>query len=406
MSDAAIAPERPWAAGPLGIAVMLTGAMFSGLIFVAVGPVLPMLASHFGGGNQGAALAQWTMTVPSVGLVFGGLFGGWIFDRFGPRQVLPPAFVAYGIAGAGGAWFSEPALLLASRLVIGFCACVISLGTTVMIAEAFHESRRAKMLGYKNAIAAAVGIGGAMVSGAVAEAFGWRAAFAVYGVALLFVLPAIVSTRSFPAPLRETDSAQAGYWRDIGRSWFLYAAIIAFAILVMAPMTQVPFLLHEMDVRSPKQLALVLGCASFGSACGGFLFGHVIARLGMIGTFVAMMAVWAASMLMLGTAASASHAALGCLASGIASGMFVVYMANALVVRVAPRNRGRAVGFLYVSLFAGDFVTPMVLVPMAEAVGRHTSFLLLALPCALAILVVLAAALVRREAPAAGTAAG
>ena len=90
MSDAAIAPERPWAAGPLGIAVMLTGAMFSGLIFVAVGPVLPMLASHFGGGNQGAALAQWTMTVPSVGLVFGGLFGGWIFDRFGPRQVLPP----------------------------------------------------------------------------------------------------------------------------------------------------------------------------------------------------------------------------------------------------------------------------------------------------------------------------
>ncbi len=385
-------------ASPLLVAVLLSGALFSGLIFVAIGPILPTLAQHFNEDGKGAAFAQWTMTAPAVGLIIGGLIGGWLFDRVGPKRLLPVAYVVYGVAGASGAVLESQSLLLASRLIIGFCAVVISLGTTVVIAERFDDTTRAKMLGYKNAIAAGSGIGGMLIAGQIAAAFGWRATFLIYGVALLFVFPAIFSLRGYVRAPR-SDAVEGGNFRALTGSWFIYFAVIAFGILVMAPLTQLPFLLHEIEIRGPEKLSLILGSASVGSTIGAISYGWVFARLKTKGTFLLDMVIWATGMIVLGTTASEVQAGIGCLITGVAAGIFVVHMSNTLVARVSPPQRGRAIGMLYVALFAGDFLTPLVLLPLAEALGRHTTFLLLAIPCAVGFAVIAGTAL-RRTNPA------
>jgi MFS family permease len=360
------------------VTILLTGAIYSGMIFVVVGPILPSLSHHFGAAKGGDVLAQWVMTAPAIGLVVGGLSGGWLLNRCSFGILLPALLLIYGIAGGAGAFLESPSVLLVSRFIIGLCAVVLSLGTTVLIAEHFDDANRAKMLGYKNSIAAATSIVGMLVAGLVADVYGWRFAFLLYAIALVFVLPALlVLKRRSPS----ADQPQPKLFAPVASGWLIYLGTILFGILVMAPLTQLPFLLREIGVTGAGTLSRILGFSSVGSTVGAFVYGRVFAVLGPVGTLVASMALWGTGMLTLGTTASIPQTIVGCFLCGIASGMFVVHMANLMVGRVAAGDRANAIGLLYVALFAGDFLTPLVLVPLASAFGRHTTFLLLAIPC-------------------------
>ncbi|SFR90039.1 MFS transporter [Sphingomonas jatrophae] len=377
----AAATAHPPKAGLWLIALLLTGAVYSGLIFVVVGPILPSLAQHFGQARGGDVLAQWVMTAPAIGLVVGGLSGGWLLARFGAARLLPALLLVYGIAGSAGAFLENASVLLASRFVIGLCAVVLSLGTTVLIAEQFGDAARARMLGYKNAIAAGTSIVGMLFAGQIADAYGWRAAFLLYGVALLFVVPALLTLPRRVEPA--TDQPGARLFAPLPAGRLIYPGTILFGILVMAPLTQLPFLLREIGVEGAGTLSRILMFTSVGSTVGAFVYGRLFALAGPVGTLVANMGLWAIGMLTLGTTGSVAQTIVGCLICGIAGGMFVVHMANLLVGRVAAGDRANAIGLLYVALFAGDFLTPLVLVPLASAFGRHTTFLLLAIPCVL-----------------------
>ena len=366
------------------IPLLLCGSVFSGLIFVVLGPILPALAQNFNDDGNGDIFAQWVMTVPAIGLVIGGLFGGWIFDRFGPKILLPLLLTVYGLAGVSGIVIDSQALLLASRLIIGFCASVIALGTTVLIAEAFDDVPRAKMLGYKNAIAAATGIVGMLIAGQIAGAWGWRVAFLIYGVALLLVVPAVLGLRGHARSARSHRAPKGGL-RALLRVWPIYASTVLFGILVMAPLTQLPFLLREIDVTGAQTLSIILGFTSVGSAVGAFLYGRIFQFFGGRGTILFNLAIWATGMAILGTTQSALQAGIGCLLAGIAGGIWVVHMANLLMTKIEPLHRGRAMGLLYVALFTGDFLTPLALIPLAEIFGRHMVFLILTIPCLLGL---------------------
>ncbi|MET0269072.1 MAG: MFS transporter [Sphingomonas sp.] len=396
VASPAMAAGRPVKAGGWLIALLLTGSVYSSLIFVVVGPILPSLAQHFGHARGGDALAQWVMTAPAIGLVLGGLGGGWLVGRFGPVRLIPIMLLVYGIAGCAGAFVDDAAVLLASRFVIGLCAVVLSLGTTVLIAERFDDAGRARMLGYKNSLAAAAGIVGMLLAGQIADGFGWRAAFLLYAVALLFVAPALLALRGHgDSPAARPQATQPRLFAPLPAGWLIYPGTILFGIVVMAPLTQLPFLLREIGVTGAGTLSRILTFTSVGSMIGAFVYGRVFALLGPVGTLVANMAAWAAGMLTLGLTGSIAQTVAGCLICGVAAGMFVVHMANLLVGRVAPEDRGNAMGLLYVALFIGDFMTPLVLVPIASAFGRHATFLLLAVPCA--ITAVAALAVLRRR---------
>lgn len=363
------------------VAVMLTGSVYSGLIFVVVGPILPNIATHFGHEAGGDVLAQWVMTAPAIGLVVGGLTGGWLLNRISFGKLLPALLLLYGIAGSGGGFLESPALVLVSRFIIGLCAVIMSLATTVLIAEHFDDTARARMLGYKNSIAAGTGIFGMLIAGSLADLYGWRIAFLMYAFSLLFVIPALWTLRDRRVP--PSVDAQPKLFTPLTSNWLIYGGTILFGILVMAPLTQLPFLLREIGVSGAGTLSRILGFSSVGSMVGAFLYGRAYALLGPVGTLIGCMTLWGTGMLTLGSTGSVTQTIIGCFMCGIAGGIFVVHMANLIVSRVQPLDRANAAGLLYVALFFGDFLTPVVLVPLASAFGRHTAFLLLAIPCAL-----------------------
>lgn len=104
----------------IAIGVVLCGAVSTGLIFVALLPVLPLISAHFGGGTQGSLYAQSVMTIPAIGLIAGGLSAIWLIERTGAFRLLWPALLGVALLGSAGLYLDSPVALLATRLLLGF----------------------------------------------------------------------------------------------------------------------------------------------------------------------------------------------------------------------------------------------------------------------------------------------
>src|SRR6202012_5308976 len=50
----------------LAVFVMASTGTFLAMVFIVVSPMLPLVAGHFGGGKDGAFVAQWVLTMPST----------------------------------------------------------------------------------------------------------------------------------------------------------------------------------------------------------------------------------------------------------------------------------------------------------------------------------------------------
>lgn len=367
------------------IAVMLSGSIFTGLIFVSLSPVLPALAEHFKGGEDGVLLAQWVMTFPSVGLIIGGLAGGWLSERFRTSRVLAAGLLLYGIAGTAGLYVDTPALLLGSRFLLGVAGCFITLATTALITERFSESQRPRMFGYKYAIGSGISIGGILVAGLMADQFGWRSPFALYAVGFLALLLLQLAggwpkdtVRVAPDPA----SSSGGGFRLLAPLWPVFLTIIVFGIVMMMVSTQVPFLLQEIDSAAPVQIAWAVGSAAVGSVLGGLSFG-AIDRVLKRRTFLLIVLLWCLGLGSLGLSQALIQAALGCALCGFAAGLFIPNMLTALVEKAHESVRNRAIGLLYSAIFIGDFINPPAIAPLTAALGRHGAFLAVAGLCGL-----------------------
>src|SRR5277367_320595 len=104
------------------VAVIASAGAFLGMVFTTVAPVLPLIAAHYGGGDDGAFAAEWLLTMPSIGIVVGGPISGWFVERFGARTVLLVCFGIFGLAGLSGLFIENSSLLLASRFIVGITA--------------------------------------------------------------------------------------------------------------------------------------------------------------------------------------------------------------------------------------------------------------------------------------------
>src|ERR1700722_4904481 len=137
----------------LAVFVMASTGTFLAMVFIVVSPMLPLIADRFGGGKDGAFVAQWVLTMPSIGVIIGGPSTGWLVERVGARTVLFVCLAIFAIAGTAGLFVEDQILLLATRLIVGLSATGLVTAAMGIIGEIFSEQRRGSILGLQNAIA-------------------------------------------------------------------------------------------------------------------------------------------------------------------------------------------------------------------------------------------------------------
>lgn len=183
----------------------------------------------------------------------------------------------YGIGGASGALADSMTGILAGRMLLGVGLAGTLTVATLLAAELWTGSARARFMGRQGAAMSTCGVGFLLAGGALAGLH-WRAPFLIYLVALpliLIVIALVPSAR--PASTLRTDDAAAPF------PWIAFAGIAGLVFLTMtcfflAP-TCLPFLLEEIGVRSPLLVGLALAAMPVASFPAGLFYGRVRARL-------------------------------------------------------------------------------------------------------------------------------
>lgn len=356
--------------------VLLCSGPCMAIMFVAIAPVLPGLATHFASMDS-AFLAQMVMTLPGVGIIAGGPAAGWLAERVGAVRVVIASLALYATAGAGGLFLDVAPTLLLSRFLLGVAAGGIASTTTALISERFDDVRRARMLGYQTSAASATAVLAILGSGAVAELGGWRAPFSLYpilGLPLLFLAASRLGGSSPPVGRQTANSPES-----IPKQVYLQLAaiVLLFAAAFMTG-AQTAFLLAEDGVRSPWLMSMIIGAASLGNAVGSAAFGHSMTRFGPRLCIVLSLGLMAAGLAVLGLGGTPVLAGVGCLLAGLGSGLMGPWVANKLLDSTPSELRSRVSGLLYAAIFIGDFLNPLLVLPMRRGVGLHGAFLVVA----------------------------
>ncbi|MFD7923450.1 MFS transporter [Streptomyces sp. NPDC059740] len=216
--------RRAMLAGSLGTLIEYYDFSIYGYLAVAIAP------QFFPGGDPAASLLA-ALGVFATGLVVrpvGGLFFGWLGDRWGRRRALVSSVLCMGVASSvtgllptyGRIGVTAAVLLFLTRLVQGVSSGGESVGAYTYIYESAPERRRALLgavtpvgsnIGFMLA-AATAGTISALTTDAQMASWGWRLPFLMAVPLTLFCLWArlrIADTPEFAEAVRSADIPRA-----------------------------------------------------------------------------------------------------------------------------------------------------------------------------------------------------
>lgn len=360
-------------------AVLLCSAPLMALMFTAVAPVLPGLMQAVGRSRDPALLAQLIMTMPSIGVIVGGAPAGWLAERFGPRTVLTAALLLYAFAGASGCVIVDADTFLMVRLLLGVAASAVATATLAIVGDLFDVDGRSRMLSYQGASGSAAGFVTLLLSGTLAEHFGWRAPFALYVVAIALFFAAVLALPSRAARVNPVEDSSPDHGArtaptSLWPMWPVYVLVCVVFVGVFMNAVQTSLLLAADGLTSPQTMSWILATGALTSTAGALSYRWLTVRAGPRGTFSLALLLMGAGFVLLGGPGGVWVRVVAVGVASLGAGCTGPFIAALVLEKAPPAVRGRAAGLMYSTIYLGDFLNPLAMTPLRLAFGIHGAF--------------------------------
>lgn len=340
-------------------------------------PVLELIRGDLGVTGTAAGLI---ITAHSLVIALSSPLWGWMIDRWGTRVPLAGGLVLYGLAGGAGVLTSSYVALLASRLVFGLGAAAVFTGTTVALLTLFQGAERDRVMGWR---ATATSLGGVLwpLLGGAVGGLSWQAPFAIYlvgvplGLAVLASLPLASSTE---AGERDDGGPRRGMgWLLRRRPTLLglYGLQLVTAVLMYALIVFLPQRLAQVGIEAPFLVSLYNVSMSAIMSLVGLIYATMRAHLGYDVLFRLTLASWVAAFLLLATTSSPLLIAVAPALLGLGQGIALPAITSLVGDTAPPELRGQATSMLGTVTFTGQFVSPLLLGPLARTTSIPTAYL-------------------------------
>lgn len=256
---------------PITMAVM-------GLIVLV--PVLPGMMAHYRDVPGVEYLVPLMLTLPALCVALLSPVAGVVVDFLGRRRTCIGALIVYSIVGVLPIFLESLMAIIVSRVVLGAMEALVVISSTTLIGDYFHGRDREKWLANQTAVASVSSIVLALLGGALGS-FGWRGAFAAYGVSIFFAIALMIWTwepRKSDEPAEDSAAAGAAFpWRTI-----LPISLVAVfgGTMFFTMQIQVSNMLSDYyAIRSPSALGLYSGLAGLSVAAGTMIYRRYTSRL-------------------------------------------------------------------------------------------------------------------------------
>lgn len=336
---------------------------------------LPGIAARFADVDNVALLSRLVLTLPAAFIALFSPAAGFLVDRFGRKPLLLASLLLFALAGASGLFADTLPGLLAGRAMLGIAVGGIMTATTALVGDFFQGAARDRYMGLQQAF---VGIGGTifLTGGGLLAEVHWRGPFLIYTVAIL-LLPAAVAflpePRCTPAKGPVEGAGRLG-GREVALLALLFgAAIINMIAFYMIP-TQLPFFLAHLGFAAPSLAGTAIGAGQLVGVVCALAFAPVRRGLGIMGVFGLGFVSAGLSFLLLSNAESYAGVLVAMAVSGVCMGTIMPNFAGAAMALAPPALRGRISGLLVSSIFAGQFLSPVVSQPLISASGFEGAY--------------------------------
>lgn len=343
--------------------LLLLGSCLPVLGAVLLAPVLPRMQEHFSSTPGVAALVPVALTLPALVIALLAPFAGMIADRIGRKPLLLGGMLLYTLCGVLPLWLQSLESIVISRAGIGLAEAAIMTCCTTLMGDYFDGAKRERLFALQmvcTSLSAAVFMG---VGGMLGED-GWRTPFALYSVGLLF-LPLMAIFLWEP----RTDSTSRLMPGTIRFPWVKLLPTYALTMLAGVSLFVVPvqagYLLNLLHVDAPQQIGMTMGANQLGVLIGALGFRLIGAHNPQKLLFLAFVMAAAGDLLM---AYADNHVwvVAAVLINGFGVGLMLPTLITWVMSLVEFQNRGRASGGFTAAIFAGEFISPLVVLTITR----------------------------------------
>ncbi|MEC3951117.1 MFS transporter [Sphingobium sp. HWE2-09] len=331
---------------PITMAVM-------GLIILV--PVLPGIMAHFKDVEGVQYLVPLMLTLPALCVALLSPIAGIVVDFLGRRKTCIGALFVYAIVGILPMVLQSLTAIIISRAVLGAAEALIVISSTTLIGDYFHGREREKWLANQTAVASLASIVLALLGGALGS-FGWRAAFAAYGVSILFAVCLIIWTwepRKSDEPVAERADPKASFpWRTILPISLL--AIFGGTMFFTMQIQVSNMLSGYYNISSPSALGLYSGLAGLSVAGGTLLYRQFTARFFVPTQLLIAFGLLGLSYVLMNHAPTSGQFTAWLIVNQIGSGMLLPALVVWAMGRLPFEVRGRGTGLFMSGWWLGQ----------------------------------------------------
>ena len=351
------------------------------MLFTALTPLVPKYADEYGLSKLGAGVLVGAF---GVGALLGGVPGGLVASRFGPKRAVVGGLLLLALASFFFAAAGSAVALALARFVQGLSSTTTWAGALAWVSISTSSSKRGAVIGTAFGAAVLGAVLGPMFGG-IADLVGIRASFAAVGVIVLVF--ALFATRPASAPREQVTTAGLRHAlsdpRFLGGLWLNTLPAFLFGMLVVL----VPLTLDSAGWSTIAIAAVFLATGLFEAVLNPFV-GRTSDRIGRLLPLRAALAASVAVALGLAFASTPALIALLVCAAGISFGAFYTPGMALASHRadVAALAQGFAFGLMNTAWALGEMTGPILGGGLADAFGDGVPYALGAAACACTLL--------------------
>lgn len=348
--------------------VILFGSTLSVMAGASIAPALSAMKLHFAEVPNVDILVKVLISVPSLFLALFSPLAGLLMDKFGRKNVLFVSILLFALSGFSGFFLDDLYLILAGRVLLGVAVAGTMTGFIALIGDLFHEDQLNRFMGIQASVMSFGGVLYLMMSGVLAD-INWNYPFLIYLLALiclLFFHLYISETKSLSFDDKTADNIESAKFKfDFKLILVLILGFISMSLYLMIPI-QLPFFLNSIKPVSNSMIGIFMSSWIFSSATSSLFYKKLRSKLTYNSIFSIGFGIWAIGYLIMFFAGNLTLILPGLILAGVGNGLVFPNLKVLLLNISFPAFRGRAAGYLTMSLYLGQFFSPLIMEPIIK----------------------------------------
>jgi MFS family permease len=356
-----------------------------------VTPVIPALAQSF---DVSFGVASGVVTAFLIGNVAATLPSGWLIDRFGRRPVIIAGPLIAAVTSLLIVFAESFTQLMVLRFLAGCATQMWLMGRLAAISHGAAAGERGRQISWLFGMDSVGKLAGPAIGGALATAFGIRAAFVAYSVlALIALIPTLKFAEDTPRHVKAKDTGDAPAPRKLSLKEIVLPRLPYFGVALFAGLARGPIYSGMLDLYaafayqlSPAQIAFLATGANLINLPIAFAAGWMMDHFGRKRTMIPGFGGVAMTMVALAVCAfiPLSYAwYVGLFFLCVSMQALTGSSIQTVGADVAPPEaRGTFLGIWRLTGQGGATLSPILFAVIAETLGYGSSFLFVALSAA------------------------